>query len=176
MSQCSPCSFFFPQLYMLSLTSYGMEYPFGQVGQLSWLYPLPASYALPAFSLASQYDKLKSLWLLRNNSKHQCAINIILIPNPKHSTTPTTRKKINSIPAETRTELSRTLVLCQMLNTATCASSHCTAIKLKKSNLLGSASYLVSLSSLCDRYFWLQGFKKSTCHPSAVLISLCFGG
>lgn len=42
--------------------------------------------------------------------------------------------------------------------TVTCASSCCTAIKLKKSRLLGSASYMISLSSLCDRYFWLQGF------------------
>jgi len=35
--------------------------------------------------------------------KHQCVINIILILDPKHSTTPATRKKINSIPTETRT-------------------------------------------------------------------------
>ena len=28
----SPPSFFFPQLYMLSMTSYGMEYPFGHLG------------------------------------------------------------------------------------------------------------------------------------------------
>ena len=27
-----PSSFFFPQLYVLSMTSYGMEYPFGQLG------------------------------------------------------------------------------------------------------------------------------------------------
>ena len=25
-------SFFFPQIYVLSVTSYGMEYPFGQLG------------------------------------------------------------------------------------------------------------------------------------------------
>ena len=30
-------------------------------------------------------------------------INILLILNPKHSTVPATRKKVNSIPAETRT-------------------------------------------------------------------------
>ena len=30
--QMSPPSFFFPQLYMLSMMSYGMEYPFGQLG------------------------------------------------------------------------------------------------------------------------------------------------
>jgi len=30
--QTSPTSFFFPQLYMLSMMPYGMEYPFGQLG------------------------------------------------------------------------------------------------------------------------------------------------
>jgi len=35
--------------------------------------------------------------------KYQCAINILLILNPKHRTMPAIRKKINSILAETRT-------------------------------------------------------------------------
>ncbi|KAF1441678.1 V-type proton ATPase subunit S1, partial [Spheniscus demersus] len=35
--------------------------------------------------------------------KHRCVINIVLTLNPKHSTVPATRKKINSIPVETRT-------------------------------------------------------------------------
>ncbi|KAK4827993.1 hypothetical protein QYF61_022695 [Mycteria americana] len=44
--------------------------------------------------------------LLAPLSQHwssQCVINIMLILNPKQSTIPATRKKINSIPAETRT-------------------------------------------------------------------------
>ena len=35
--------------------------------------------------------------------KHQRVINVILTLNPKHSTVPATKKKINSIPAEIRT-------------------------------------------------------------------------
>ena len=43
--------------------------------------------------------------LLGNNCKHPCVINILLILNPKHNTIPATRKKINSVPAEARTQL-----------------------------------------------------------------------
>ncbi|NXW03613.1 MIPO1 protein, partial [Fregetta grallaria] len=42
--------------------------------------------------------------------KHQCVINIILILNPKHSTKPNTRKKINSIPAENRTHVNLSIL------------------------------------------------------------------
>ena len=45
---------------------------------------------------------LVQIWL-SNNWKHQCVINIHLILKPKYNTLPATRKKINSIPAETRT-------------------------------------------------------------------------
>ena len=43
----SPPSFFFPQLYILSMTSYGMRYPFGQFGSavLAVPPPVPASCA-----------------------------------------------------------------------------------------------------------------------------------
>jgi len=36
-----PPSFFFPQLYMLSMMSYGMEYPFGQLGSAVLAVPAP---------------------------------------------------------------------------------------------------------------------------------------
>ena len=78
------------------------------LGQLSWLCPLPTSCAPPAFLLAG-HEKLKNPWLGLNatgdNWKHQCVINILLILNPKHSTIPATRKKINSVLAETRTTI-----------------------------------------------------------------------
>lgn len=38
-----------------------------------------------------------------NNEKHQCVTDIVLILNPKHNTIAGTRKKIDSIPGETRT-------------------------------------------------------------------------
>ena len=41
-SECPLPSSFFPQLCMLSVTSYGMEYPFGQLGHLSQPCHLPA--------------------------------------------------------------------------------------------------------------------------------------
>ena len=39
----------FPQLFFLSMTSYGMGYPFGWLGQLSELFPLPTSCPSPAY-------------------------------------------------------------------------------------------------------------------------------
>ena len=83
--------------------------PLASLGQLSWLCPLPASCAPPASSLKGQYEKLKSPWLsvstAQQQLKRQCVISILLILNPKHSTTPATRIKINAIPAETRTAI-----------------------------------------------------------------------
>jgi len=81
--------------------------PLASLGQLSWVCPLPAPAAPLACSLAGQSEKLKSPWLGVSTAlqqlKHQHVINILLILNPKHSTTPPTRRKINSILAETRT-------------------------------------------------------------------------
>ena len=69
----------------------------------------PSFLCPPAYSLVGWGEKLKSPWLSVNTAqqqlKHQCVINIILILNPNHITVPATRKKINSIPAETRTPL-----------------------------------------------------------------------
>jgi len=82
--------------------------PLASWRQLSWLWPLPAACASAASPLAGQCEKLRSPWLsvstAQQHLNHQCVINIILIPNPKQSTISATRKKINSIPAETRTE------------------------------------------------------------------------
>ena len=96
-----------PPVLLFSMTSYGLEYPWASLGQLSQLCPLPASCAPPASLLAGQYEKLKSPWLristAQQQLKHQCVINVILILNPKRNTIPATRNKINSTPAETRT-------------------------------------------------------------------------
>jgi len=56
-----PLSFFFPQLYMLSMMSYGMEYPFGQLGSAV------LAVSPPNFLCTWQHEKLKSPGLLSNN-------------------------------------------------------------------------------------------------------------
>ena len=85
----------------------GWNTPLASLGQLPWVCPLPAPAAPPACPLAGQSKKLENPWLSVSTAlqqlKHQCDINIILILNPKHSTLPATRRKINSILAEART-------------------------------------------------------------------------
>ena len=54
-----PPSFFFPQLYMLSMMSYGMEYPFGQLGSAVPAVSPPNFLCTPASSLAGWGEKQK---------------------------------------------------------------------------------------------------------------------
>ena len=90
-----------PPADTLSTTVCGTECPFGQFGAA-----LPA-VCVPRLPVrrAGQPSvrSWKDPWLRSNNWKHQYVINLIFIPNPKHSTTPATRKQINSVTAETRT-------------------------------------------------------------------------
>lgn len=73
--------------------------------QLSWLYSFPDLVHL----LAGTAWDTTSPWLWESTAqhelKHQCVINTILILNPKHSTVPANKMKINSIPAGTRTKI-----------------------------------------------------------------------
>ena len=46
--QMSPTSFFFPQLSMLSMMSYGLEYPFGQLGSAVPAVSPPSSLCTPS--------------------------------------------------------------------------------------------------------------------------------
>jgi len=61
----------------------------------------------PGSLLAGQHEKLQSPQLQVRTAlqqlKHQCVITVILILNPKHSTIPSAKNKINSFLAETRT-------------------------------------------------------------------------
>lgn len=57
----------------------------------------------------------------------------------------------------------------------TCASSHCTANKLKRPCLLGSAATWFRYLPYVIGIFGCR-VSKSMPSPSAVLISLCFGG
>ena len=50
----------FPLIYILSMTSYGMEYPFGQFESAVLAESPPNFLYPPAYSLAGQYEKLKS--------------------------------------------------------------------------------------------------------------------
>ena len=77
-----------PPAYILSMTWYGMEYACPSCVPSH----LPMHLGSPG-----QRQKLKNLWQ-PSNWKHQYVIDIIFIPNPKHSATPATRKKINSNP------------------------------------------------------------------------------
>ena len=77
------------------------------LGQLSRVCVLPAPAAPPACPLSGQSKRLESPGLSVSTAlqqlKHQCDINIILTLKPKHNSLPATRRKINSILAETRT-------------------------------------------------------------------------
>ena len=85
----------------------GWNTPLASLGQLSWLCPLPAPAAPPACPLAVQSEKLESPGLSVSTAlqqlKQQWVRNIILTLNPKHNSLRATRRKINSILAETRT-------------------------------------------------------------------------
>jgi len=82
---------------VLSMTSVVWNISVSQLGRAAWLCSLPA----PAHLLISwTWETGKSPRFLSNNDNHQCVINIILLLNPKHRAT---NKKINSIPAKTRT-------------------------------------------------------------------------
>lgn len=95
-----------PPVHTLGIMSRGMEYPFGQF-RSGVLAMSPHSF-LCTCSLAD-HGKRKSPWLgvstTQQQLKFQCVINIILIFcifNTEQSTMPATKKKIHSMPAETR--------------------------------------------------------------------------
>lgn len=93
-----------PPVLLFSMISCDMRYVFGQFG--SWLCPLSASHAYPAYSLAKQQERQKSPSFgvsTVQQLKHQCVMNVIFNLNPNHSTIPAARKKISPIPAKTKT-------------------------------------------------------------------------
>lgn len=91
----------------LTMMLHGMEYPFGKFGS-AVLTGLPTSFLCT--SSLPEHGKLKNpgfrVSTAQQQPKYQCVTSIILILNPKHSTVPATKKKINSpIPAGSRTSL-----------------------------------------------------------------------
>lgn len=77
-----------------------VEYLYGQF-RLAALDVFPPKF-LYTCSLA-EHRKLQSPWLGVSTAEQQCVISVILILNTKHRTVPATREKINSVPAESRT-------------------------------------------------------------------------
>lgn len=97
-----------PSPVLLScMPPHGMKPAFGQSGSLVLLLSSPSSLCTPKYltgRIAQEAEK--SLALCEPCSatlKLQCVISTALILNTKHSTIPVNRKKISSIPAETRT-------------------------------------------------------------------------
>lgn len=81
----------------------GMEYSFHQFRFAVLAVLLVASCACACWQ-ATGNGKIFDLELaLEQKWKHQCVVNIFLMLNPKHNVDPLFKKKINSIPGETRT-------------------------------------------------------------------------
>ena len=110
--QKSPPSFFFPSLYMLSMTSYGVGYPSGQLGSAVLAGSSPTFLCTPRLLTGGVvWEAEKALTLCKNCSavtktslhyqhcfQHKCKAE---------SPTRAFMKKINSIPAKTSTDICR---------------------------------------------------------------------
>jgi len=103
-SSCPPSQFF--PILLFNMTPHGTGCPFGRSGSAVLVLPPPSSFCPLCFRTGRAAPEADVSLALCSTSqwqlKHQRVI-IILIHNPKHSTIPTTRKKINSSSAETRT-------------------------------------------------------------------------
>ena len=151
-----------PPVSILDVTSHGMEYPVGQFGSGA-LAVSCANFLCPSSSLAGwAWEAEKNPWL---QTKHYLAAtdnisvtNILLILNSKHSTVPATRKTINSIPAETRTD--RNIFVWNSISAR--PSSLAQIIVLIMSNRLDVSSDCLKEEE--DRrirsYFWLASAQK----------------
>lgn len=96
-------------LIVFSYTVYSMGYFFGQFVSAVLILSSPSVLCLPSPSQAGQYEKLKCPWLFtataQQQVKHPCLINVGFLPKAKYNLIldTTKKKKINSVPAETRT-------------------------------------------------------------------------
>ena len=111
----SPPSFFFPQLCMLSMLSYGMEYPFGQLGSAVPAVSPPNFLCTPSLlaggvgwgaeKALTQCEHCSAVTKTSLNYQH-CFQHY-----SKHSPMLATVKKINSIPAKTSTALQKKICI-----------------------------------------------------------------
>lgn len=76
--------------------------PLASLGQLPWYFSLPATCALHWQDTKRSRNILGCMYVstAQQELKPRCEINIILILNPKHSTTPGTRKEMSSTPVK----------------------------------------------------------------------------
>lgn len=84
-----PCPRQFLPVLLFSMMPYGMEYPFGQLGQLSQLCPLTnfsCVLSLLVDTKVWETEKSLSVSTALQQPKHQCVTNIFVILNPKYST------------------------------------------------------------------------------------------
>lgn len=89
--------------YTLSIMPCDMEFPFGLMGSAVPAVSPSNFLCPPAHLLVGWGEEQKRPWLnvstAQQQQKYQC-VNFIRILNSKHSTVPSTRKKVNSIPAK----------------------------------------------------------------------------
>jgi len=86
---------------LLSMMPHSIE--FGQSRATVLAVSSPSNLCSASYWLAGQHEKVKCLTLCKHCSattKHPSIVDSILIVNPKHSTMPTTMKKINSLPTK----------------------------------------------------------------------------
>lgn len=86
------------------MTSYGMEYPFGQFGRAVPAASPPSLPPIPGLLLGGgQSVKETERWLcvspVQQHPKHGCAVNTVLITNANLSTIWAAVEKVNPIPA-----------------------------------------------------------------------------
>ena len=113
-------SFFFPQFYTLSMTPYGMECSFGQVG-----ITVPAVWVPPKFFVQPQpagwWSEVRCRKVLDSMCKHcSAATKLSLLPalqhhctSPKHSPALATMKKIT--PCQPKPAQSDVVVITKLL-------------------------------------------------------------
>lgn len=91
-----------PPVYTLGMTFYNVNHPFGSLVSCSGRLPPSFLYLLTGRAWNSERP-----WLGVSTTylKYQYFINIILIQNPKQSSVPSTKKKINSIPVKPKTDM-----------------------------------------------------------------------
>lgn len=84
----------------------GIRYPFGLFESAALVLSPHSSSHTPSSIVAGQWEELKRPWIYVKTAlqqlKHKCVVNIVLTLDPNQRTISPTRKKTNSVPAESR--------------------------------------------------------------------------
>ena len=96
---------FFPQLLLLSTTSYGMEHPSAHLGSAVLAVSPPSSLCTPSLLTSGAVWGAKQPWCCTSTAqqelKQPCVLSIVFSRNLRHSIIRATVKKSNAIPAKT---------------------------------------------------------------------------